>query len=148
MLAVLFPYKYSIAEVRVRRSHLEKSGIDMDIIDALGVLDLARVRRYSATTLHAATDWRSRDNHNPLPVRLGNLQSVIHPELDMAVLCGRRLLGSDSSPGRDCPDHPLLGLFLHLLYKVRCAVVPGFRSWTKYLLSDRVMQGKRFNLPV
>lgn len=86
-------------------------------IDALGILDMAGVSCHPASALHAATDRRSRDDHDALPLRSWRIPSTLHPELDLPVL-RRRVRGADRGVGGYCADGAVFGLLLHLLDEV------------------------------
>ena len=79
---------------------------------------MARIRRHSAPTLHAAANRRGRDNHDALPVRPRRVQGPVHPQLAVPLLL-RRLVRPHRRRGGDRPDCAVLGFFLHLLHQVR-----------------------------
>lgn len=115
----------------------------------MGILDLARICCDSATAFHAAKNRRSGNNHDPLPVRIGCLPGVVHPKLDLAILRRKPLLGSYPCDRGRHPDSALLGLLLDLLHKV--CIVTHLASWLVLHMANttrRILQGKRFNLPV
>jgi len=84
VLAILFPYKYTIPEV----------GSDMTCemmsltkhTDPLGFLHLVGIRGHPAPALHAAKNRRGRDDHNALSLRAGRIQGAVHPQLDLPLL--------------------------------------------------------------
>ena len=86
VIAVLFPYKYQVTEVRspfpFPSHHLTTSP------DPMGILNLARIRRHPPSTLHAAAHRRSRDNHDPLPLRLGFVPRSLHSQLAVPLFRG------------------------------------------------------------
>jgi hypothetical protein len=55
VLAVLFPYKYTLTEVS-RYAELDRAGLT-EYTDPMGVFHLAGISRYLAPTFHAAEDW-------------------------------------------------------------------------------------------
>lgn len=131
VLAILFPYRYEIAEVLPHNPPpplfppaSTTAPIDPDTnpypapaTDPLGLLHLARIRSHPPPTLHAPTDRRGRNNHDALPLRAGLVPGPVHPELVLSVFCGG-VCGSDTvDRGRDT-DGAVFGFLLDLLYQV------------------------------
>lgn len=116
VLAVLFPYRYEIAEVsgflsRQGRPHSSRS------TDSLGFFDMARVCCDSPTAFHAATNGRSGDDYNPLSFRIRTIQSTIHPQLALSIFC-RRLCRPNTLDRGHGSDNPVFGFLLDILHKV------------------------------
>jgi len=82
----------------------------------MGVLNLAGIGSYLATTILVAEDWRSRDDYDALLVCARTLQNVVYPQLDLQVLCGGSL-GLDLGICRYCADGAVLGFLLDLLHQ-------------------------------
>ena len=121
LLAVLFPYRYELTEVRL--SIVSAPNIMLIIpIDIMGLLNLAGIRSHPPTTLHAAADRRSRNDYDALSVWARIIQGFIHPELVIQILC-RRVCRSNSMDRWAGADNTVLGFLLDILYKV-CIGLP------------------------
>ena len=111
----------------------------------MGLLNMVRIGCYIASTIHATTYGRSRDYNDTLSFRAGHIQSAVHTQLDLPVfLCGT-LCGCNTMDSWSIADNSVLGLLLDLLYQVGYTPVSVMSRLT---YCDRVLQGKKFNLPV
>lgn len=76
VLGILFPYFYTPSEVRLLIAFILKAYLNSS--DALGLLDLARIRSYPASAFYAAANWRSRYDNYALPFCFGNIPGVVY----------------------------------------------------------------------
>jgi hypothetical protein len=117
VLAVIFPYKYTFSEVSSLEPGLKVALTTL--VDSLVLFDLARIGCHSSPAIYAATDWRSRDNHNALSIRTWRVPGSVHPQLDLPLYLRRTaLLRPHCGNRRHRPDGFVLGFLLHLLHKV------------------------------
>jgi hypothetical protein len=131
-MGILLPYSYRPAEVgRGRYPYMNARFADMLSLDALGVLNLAGVRRHSPSVVHASTNRGGGDHNDPLLIRTRGLSRPLHSQLDLAILYrGSLPLGSHS---RGCWHHSngsIHRLLLHLLHKVRTSIIWGLSRST------------------
>lgn len=78
LLAVLFPYRYEITEVSFPTLFLRSINWRYTLrqvfnTDAMGLLNLVRIRCRPTTTLHASKNWRSRNHNDALSFRIGTV---------------------------------------------------------------------------
>jgi hypothetical protein len=120
--------------------------------NSMGFLDMAGVGCDLTPAVYATAYRGGRDHYDALPFRAWSLQSTLHSELALPVLHrDPTILRSNCSYRRSHPDGSLLGFLLHLLYEVsKIAAHYEMESENNLLtcLSYRVLQGKKFNLPV
>ncbi len=81
LLAVLFPYRYEITEVHPLPPSPPQPITNTPVADALGLQHLARIRRHSPATIHAAANGRSGDDNDTLSFRAGAISGVVYSKL-------------------------------------------------------------------
>lgn len=84
-----------------------------------GFMDIQHLSRISGnitTIVSGVEDWRGREHHQSLFVRIGILQRLIPIQLGLSLLCGRSLR-LDCHSRRIGADSSLLWLFLPLHYQ-------------------------------
>ena len=116
LLAVLFPYRYEVAEVCTFGFRTIKSGLIV-LVDALGFQHMARIGSNPPPAVYASKNWGSRDNNDTLPVRVRAVPSIVHSELAVQVFRGR-IRRSDSLDRWAGSNGAVLGFLLDLLYQV------------------------------
>ena len=84
----------------------------------MGLFDMVGVRRHSTATVYAAAHRRGGDNHDALFGCVGNIQGIVHPQLDMEILRDTKLFRSHRGGGRHRSNDPVFGFLLGLLHKV------------------------------
>ena len=111
------------------------------LVDPVDIFDIFGECCHPTSAVYAIPHWWSGNNHCSLLVCHGWISSALLVELGVQTDYFAQE-GLDCVGGGTCSDWSLLRLFLYLLYKVR------FNTYALCLHFCRVMQGKKFELPV